>query len=89
MAPARIFDSTPIEELAMEYVILEEEAGLTDDIFDDSFDLMQRMLGRCGPEHTDAHIEKARKGYRLLNPRPDLTFKWYAGLVVKPPGRSS
>lgn len=84
MPRSRIYDSTPIEELAMEYVILVYGASLTDDVFDDSFDLMQRMLGRCGQEYTDAHIEKARKGYELIHGRNDKTV-WHVGMVIKSP----
>ena len=65
----RIYDSTPIEKLAMEYVILVEGADLVTDIFDDSAQLMERMLGRLDRERIDALIERQTKAYYLINRR--------------------
>ena len=65
----RILDSTPIEELAMEYVMLVEGTDPVTDIFDDSAQLMERMLGRLDPERISVLIERQTKAYYLINRR--------------------
>ena len=59
-----VHDSVPMDQLAMEYAIMQQDPDTR--YTDAMWDTMQRMLGRCGREHTLKYIDTAQQTLKLI-----------------------
>lgn len=61
----------PIDEVASEYVVLLHQKpsmfGKTD-VTDRVNELYEELQRRCGPDHSNTHLQRAQYVYDLLNP---------------------
>ncbi len=69
---ARIYDNTPIEELAMEYVLalvsLDKIRTKDESITwsHETYQMLERIYRRCGRDHGRTHIERAAEILRMV-----------------------
>lgn len=86
----------PLEEVAIEYVLLREKRppayqdGESRDDFDRRKDhlaelqmLYEEMMVRTGPERTQLLLGNAEETLRMVGAISGVTIKWYSGLSVK------
>ncbi len=80
-----------IEEIAREYAILDidhDSWGVDQkpELRHHLWDLRQEMEGRCGDEHTIAHIRRAEELLEMMGAKRKSTrVKWLAGLQLYQP----